>query len=166
MTMKKKTMAVDYPHSVMLLVVTGHVDGKVVLWQDLKLSAVLATYQGEIVDMCLIRTFIAVATSQGVIELWNLAFDKCIRKIDLRALSFKLLSNNVKNLVVTPNSFYFNTYGGDFIKVKLQIKQDRSQGLTMTVKQEVRRKNIVMFDEDWTAMCVIEKVRIGVIKER
>ena len=150
----------------MLLVVTGHVDGKVVLWQDLKLSAVLATYQGEIVDMCLIRTFVAVATSQGVIELWTLAFDKCIRKIDLRALSFKLLSNyNVKNLVVTPNSFYFNTYGGDFIKVKLQIKQDRIQGLTMTVKQEVHRKNIVMFDEDWTAMCIIEKVGTGLTPE-
>lgn len=149
----------------MLLVVTGHVDGKVVLWQDLKLSAVLATYQGEIVDMCLIRTFVAVATSQGVIELWTLAFDKCIRKIDLRALSFKVSSNYVKNLVVTPNSFYFNTYGGDFIKVKLQIKQDRMQGLTMTVKQEVRRKNIVMFDEDWTAMCIIEKVRFRLTPE-
>jgi hypothetical protein len=142
----------------MLLVVTGHVDGKVVLWQDLKLSSVLATYQGEIIDICLIRAFVAVATSEGVIELWTLAFDKCIRKIDLRALSFKLLSNHVKNLVVTPNSFYFNTYGGDFIKVKLQIVHEKIGGLTMSVKQEVRCKNIVMFDEEWTAMCVIEKV--------
>lgn len=144
----------------MLFVVTGHVDGKVVLWQDLKLTSVLATYQGEVIDICLIRTFVAVATSEGVIELWTMAFDKCIKQIDLRKLSFKLHSNHIKNLVVTPTSFYFNTYGGDFIKVKLAFSQDKVGALTMAVKQEIRRKNIVLFDEIWTAMCVIEKVRV------
>lgn len=75
------------------------------------------------VDLAIIKNFVAVASAEGVIELFTLSFQQKLRRLDIRSFAYKLCSNNIKNLVVTHNSLYFNTYGGDFIKLKLLVTQ-------------------------------------------
>lgn len=117
-----------------LILITGHQDGKIVQWDDLVPQKVLAKCTSAVIDLAILKNFVAVASADGVIELFSLSFQKKLRRLDLKSFSYKLISNSIKNLVVTHNSLYFNTYGGDFIKLKLTLTQSEDSELVVTFR--------------------------------
>lgn len=109
-----------------LVVLTGHVDGKLVRWENMVPVKVATKCSSSVVEMSMIKSNIVVATLKGTIEIWNYNFSKMLKRIDITTFSFKLMNYYIKNIVVTPHSIYFNTYGGDFIKTKYMITTDKS----------------------------------------
>lgn len=95
---------------------------------------VLSRSTSAIVDLAIIKNFVAVASAEGVIELFTLSFQQKLRRLDIRSFAYKLSSNSIKNLVVTHNSLYFNTYGGDFIKLKLIVTQSEDSKMAVTFR--------------------------------
>lgn len=122
----------EQPQKVVLL--TGHVDGKVVQWDNLRPVRELANFGSAIVEITFTKDIIIVATEEGIIELRSLDFGKRHRKLDIKNFAYKLMSNSIKNLVITHSSIYFNTYGGDFIKLKLLFGASDDQALTITLR--------------------------------
>lgn len=122
----------DQVQTVVLL--TGHIDGKVVRWDNLRPVRELANYSSAIVEITFIKNIIIVATEEGIIELRSMDFSVKHRKLDIKNFAYKLMSNHIKNLVITSNSIYFNTYGGDFIKLKLIIAPTDSKDLSITLR--------------------------------
>ena len=98
----------------------------------------------------------AIATAEGIIEFWTVGFTSCIKKVDTRSFAFKLMSYSLKNLVATTSSLYFNTYGGDFIKLKLMVIPGKGKDISFSYREK-RRKNIIMFEDEWNALTILEK---------
>ena len=71
---------------------------------------------------------------EGIIEIRKMDFTTKYRKLDIRNFAYKLMSNSIKNLVITTSSIYFNTYGGDFIKLKLVITENDSKDYSITLR--------------------------------
>lgn len=109
-----------------VVLLTGHVDGKVVRWDNLKPVKELAHYDAAVVEITFLKHFIVVATENGIIDLRSTDFSTKLRRLDIRRFAYKLMSNSIKNLVITHSSVYFNTYGGDFIKLKLIVNPAES----------------------------------------
>lgn len=124
-----------------LVAVTGHYDGKVVIWENLIPKSVLVKAKSSIVEIAMLKSCFAIATADGIIEFWTLGFERISKQIDIKTFSFKLMSNNIKNLVVTSNSLYFNTYGGDFINLALSFGKDKLIN-SLTFNYKVDKTNI------------------------
>ena len=75
---------------------------------------------------------------EGIIEMRKMDFLTKYRKLDIRNFSYKLMSNIIKNLVINTSSIYFNTYGGDFIKLKLVITKNESKDDSITLRVVTR----------------------------
>jgi WD40 repeat protein len=122
----------ERPQTVVLL--TGHVDGKVVRWDNLRPVRELAHFGSAVVEITFIKDILIVATEDGVIELRSADCATKHRKVDIKNFAYKLISNSLKNLVITHNAVYFNTYGGDFIKLKLVIAPSESKEVNITLR--------------------------------
>ena len=121
-----------------LTVYTGHVDGQIVEWINLIPNRTVSYCQTSVVEMAVMRTCLAVATSEGVIEFWTKNFERSIKKVDVRSFAFKLICNNIKNLVVTSSSLYFVTYGGDFVKLKLLAGHEKGKDTSFTYRVRLK----------------------------
>ena len=71
---------------------TGHKDGKVLLWRSDQYIGVLADYKDEVVVMAQCFEGIAIATMRGFIHIWDVYLSKCMKSIDLSSFPFKMLS--------------------------------------------------------------------------
>lgn len=132
--MQKSRMPVRDDHSDKVILVTGHKDGKIVRWEELVPGKILVKSSSAVVDLAIIKNFSVVATEEGIIELYSIDFKKKFRKLDIKNFAYKLISNSIKNLVVTGSSIYFNTYGGDFIKLKLIATENEESGKSITFR--------------------------------
>ena len=175
----------DEEEGPLLFVYTGHRDGKVVLWEQLDLVRELPR-QAEacpVVEICLLGQSVLIANQQGVIDVWSLGLELHLKRVDTKSFNSKLMSNNIKNIVrISANRFYFNTYGGDFLKMKLETSADKRQAslrplTTQNVAMQARlndgpaddgpqnkaqlskgTKNIAMLESlEWVAMTVVQK---------
>lgn len=118
-----------------LVLITGHQDGKIVKWENLVPVKILIRYTSAIVDMVIYKNVIVIGTAAGLIEIYSLDFQKKYKQLSFRELNaYKLMSFSIKNLVVANTAIYFNTYGGDFIKLKLTISEDSQTGITITFR--------------------------------
>jgi hypothetical protein len=132
--MRRESAKVKYSDLDTLILITGHKDGKIVRWEGLVPSKILVRSTSAVVDIAVIKDFSVVATAEGIIELYSLDFQKKFRRLDIRNFAYKLISNSIKNIVVTGSSIYFNTYGGDFIKLKLVLGEAQESGASITFR--------------------------------
>lgn len=132
--MRRESAKVEYTDLDTLILITGHKDGKIVRWEGLVPSKILVRSTSAVVDIAVIKDFSVVATAEGIIELYSLDFQKKFRRLDIRNFAYKLISNSIKNIVVTGSSIYFNTYGGDFIKLKLVLGEAQESGASITFR--------------------------------
>jgi WD40 repeat protein len=123
-----------------VVLLTGHIDGKVVKWDNLRPIKELTQYNSPIVEITLIKDIIIVATEDGILELRSIDFQQVYRKLDIKNFAYKLMSNSIKNLVITHSSIYFNTYGGDFIKLKLLVNETEGKGVSVTLRVKFANK--------------------------
>ena len=141
-----------------LVLLTGHKDGKLVLWNSLMPIKVLKEYKSEIVEIVLTKDTIVVGTEDGNLYFWLYTLDRCIKSIDIKSLPYQLLSTSLKNIVMAGSSIYVNTYGGDFLRIKLRVTEDSPGDFKLKFKEK-KIKNLVLFDDTWRTMAVLEKVR-------
>jgi WD40 repeat protein len=140
-----------------MVLLTGHKDGKLVLWSSLMPVKVLKEYRSEIVEIVLVKEAIVVGTEDGTLHFWLYSLDKCIKSIDIKSLPYQLLSSSLKNIVMAGSSIYVNTYGGDFLRIKIKVTEETPGDFKLKFKEK-KIKNLVLFDDTWKTMAVLEKV--------
>lgn len=86
-----------------LVLLTGHRDGKVLVWnmqQDgIAFEKVLSDYKHEIIEIVQLESGIGIATEDSFIHLWDLDLKNALKYIDLSNMPLKLYSLKLKNLV-------------------------------------------------------------------
>ena len=147
--------------SEIMLLLTGHKDGKVLVWdyeEDFTYSRVLADYKHEIIEIIHLKSGVGIATEDSFIHLWDLFLKSPLKYIDLSNMPLKLYSLKLKNIVPAGNKIFFNTYEGDMIQLDLKLKKEWSKN-SFICKYDARRiKNIIQLRKNLTSLTLIERV--------
>jgi hypothetical protein len=77
------------------LFLTGHKDGKILLWRSDSFIGVMHDYKDEVTCMTKCFEGIAICTWRGMIHIWDVHLTKCVKSIELSSLPFKLLNFNI-----------------------------------------------------------------------
>ena len=98
---------------------TGHKDGKVLLWRSDQYIGVLADYHDEVTAMCKCFEGVAIGTTRGFIHIWDSYLSKCMKSIELSSLPFKVLSYSIVSLDYNQKRLLVCTMAGDGIELTL-----------------------------------------------
>ena len=98
---------------------TGHKDGKVLIWRSDMFIGVLADYKDEVTCMTKCFEGIAIATSRGFIHVWDNYLMKVLKVIELASLPFKILSYSICGIDYNQKRLLVLTLGGDAIEIEL-----------------------------------------------
>jgi len=85
-------------HSLKHIVLTGHEDGKVLIWGLDAFIDILFDYQVEITCMSKCYDGYAIATKLGNIFIWDVNLTTEMRDIDFNNMPFQVLSNNITSM--------------------------------------------------------------------
>ena len=77
------------------LILTGHKDGKVLIWRSDAFLGVLTDYKDEVTCMTKCFEGIAICTWRGMIHIWDTNLNHQIKTIELSSLPFKILSYHI-----------------------------------------------------------------------
>ena len=102
-----------------LCALTGHVDGKLVLWVNMIPKKKIYEFGAQVVDITLLVPYIVLATDDFRVHISGVKLDGIKRTINLERHNFKFHSHRIKNLVKMESDIMLNTYKGDFIKIKI-----------------------------------------------
>ena len=80
------------------LFLTGHKDGKVLLWRYDSFIAVLIDYMDQITCMSKCFEGLVICTWSGKVNIWDAHLTRCTNSIELINLPFKLLSFNISSV--------------------------------------------------------------------
>ena len=89
---------VDIDHSLKHLLLTGHKDGKILIWRLQSYIGVLDDYKVEVTAMSQCQEGIAFATITGQVYFWDNYLLKCHRTVDINQMPFKILSNFIVSM--------------------------------------------------------------------
>ena len=128
---ENEAMVMDYDHTLKHLVITGHKDGKILIWRLQQFIGVLDDYGCEV--SCVSKCFegIAFATVKGHIYIWDQYLLKCTKQIDINQMPFKILSTYIVSMDYNQRRLLVTTINGDAIEVILT-----EAGSTKTVKAQ------------------------------
>lgn len=128
----------DADHSLKHLFITGHKDGKVLIWRLQQFIAVLDDYHCEVTAMTKCFEGIAIATVKGHIFIWDEYLLKCNKIIDLNEMPFKILSSYVVGMDYNQRRLLVCTMNGDVIQIILMeassTKSIKAQRLNTIVR--------------------------------
>jgi hypothetical protein len=74
---------------------TGHSDGKVLLWRSDHYIGMLADYRDEVTALSQCFEGIAIGTARGFVHIWDNFLSKSTKTIELSGLPFKTLSFSI-----------------------------------------------------------------------
>jgi len=117
------------------LFLTGHKDGKVLIWRSDSYIGMLADYRDEITAMSPCFEGIAIGTARGFIHIWDNYLSRSIKTIELHSLPFKLLSFTIISIDFNQRRLLVVTAAGD--AVEIQVDQSH------TNKVKAKRINAV-----------------------
>lgn len=145
-----------------LVLITGHRDGKVLLWtndnQEFVNPKQVCAYKHEIIEIIHLESGIGITTDDSLIHIWDFSMKVLQKDIDLSNMPFKLYSLKLKNIVGAKDKVFFNTYDGDMIMLNLRYKKECSKN-TFIYKFDAKRiKNIVKLKDSLTSLTLIERV--------
>lgn len=121
----------DYNHSLKHLLITGHKDGKILIWRLQNFIAVLDDYECEVTAMTKCFEGVCFATARGHIYVWDTYLLKCTKVIDINQMPFKILSTYIVNVDHNQRRLLVLTMNGDAIEVILT-----EAGSTKTIKAQ------------------------------
>jgi len=114
---------------------TGHQDGKVLLWRSDFYLGMLADYRDEITALSPCFEGIAIGTARGFVHIWDNYLSRSTKTIELSSLPFKTLSFGIISLDFNQRRLLIVTAAADAIEI--QIDQ------THTNKVKAKRINSV-----------------------
>ena len=118
------------------IILTGHKDGKILMWRSDQYIGVLADYKDEITAMSRCFEGIAICTFRGFIHLWDIYLTRCVKTIELSQLPFKLLSYGIISVDYNLKRLLVCTVAGDGIELTLdyshstRVKAKRLNAIT------------------------------------
>ena len=121
----------DYNHTLKHLLITGHQDGKVLVWRLQQFIAVLDDYECEVTAMTKCFEGIAFATMNGHIFIWDAYLLRCNKVVKITEMPFKILSTYIVNMDYNQRRLLVLTMNGDAIEVILN-----EAGSTKTIKAQ------------------------------
>lgn len=127
----------DAGHQMKHLIITGHEDGKVLIWNLQKYIVMLVDYEVEVTAMSKCFEGIAISTKGGKIYIWDEYLYRCSKIIDLNTMPFKILSSHIVSMDFNQKRLMVVSFGGDVIEIILS-----DAGSTKTIKAN-RFSNIV-----------------------
>jgi WD40 repeat protein len=145
-----------------LILITGHKDGKVLLWEfdgeEFKAPRTIVDYKHEIIEIIYLESGLGITTDDSLIHIWDLGLKNSLKDIDLSNMPFKLYSLRLKNIVSAKDKIFFNTYDGDMIMLNLKYKRECSKNTFIYKFDAKRLKNIVKLKDNLTSLTLIERV--------
>lgn len=141
-------------------VISGHSDGKVILWSNFVPKKSLFNFESEIIDICFFPPYLAFATDSFKIMITTTKLDSVIKVIDLNMHSSSLYSLSIKNLVPTSKEIIVNTYGGDFIRITLyfddqQTLKSKEKKIMQLAVLEGQVADMTLVEKDEERLCFI-----------
>ena len=119
---------VDIDHSLKHLLLTGHKDGKILIWRLQSYIGVLDDCQVDVTAMSLCQEGVAFATITGLVYFWDSYLLKCHRRIDINQLPFKILSNFIVSMDFNQRRLLILTMNGDVVELQLGAGGGSSDG--------------------------------------
>jgi len=140
----------DTDQSLKHLILTGHKDGKVLVWRLQNYIAVLEDYGCEVTCMSKCFEGIAIATIQGRIFIWDVGLLAEQRVIDINDLPFKVLSSFIVSMDYDQRRMLVLTMNGDVIELSLNevgsgeaVKAQRVQSVVRITCQSMKALTIL-----------------------
>ena len=96
---------------------TGHRDGKVLIWRSDHYIGMLADYRDEITAMSPCFEGIAIGTARGFIHIWDSYLSRSTKTIELSSLPFKVLSFAIISLDFNQRRLLVLTTAGDAVEI-------------------------------------------------
>jgi len=125
------------------IMLTGHKDGKVLMWRSDSYMGVLHDFEEEVSAMNLCFEGIVFCTWAGRIHFWDINLKGATRSIELVSLPFKLLNHNITGCDFNQNRLLLVTHAGDAIEVTcveergaLSVKACRIDAITKVTGQQ------------------------------
>lgn len=103
------------------ILLTGHNDGSVLLWECTEFQRIVVEYESCISALQVIVNWYAIATGLGMIYIWDSRLENCAKVIEISMFTFKLLSFEIISLQYVNKKFYISTKGGDIVEARIQL---------------------------------------------
>ena len=104
------------------LLLTGHHDGSVLLWEGIEFQKLVVAYEATITAIQVLVSWYAIGTSMGCIYFWDNRLDTCHKVIELSMWMFKLMSFEILSMCYVNKKLYISTKGGDVVEAKVQLE--------------------------------------------
>lgn len=114
-----KGQNLDFDHPLRHFMLSGHKDGKVLVWHLGICIGILDDFGTEVSAMSMCYDGVAFATTSGQIFLWDTNLTKCFKVIKLTELPFKILSTYIVSIDHNFNKLLVMTMSGDAVEVTL-----------------------------------------------
>jgi hypothetical protein len=146
------------------LFLTGHKNGRVLMWRSDSYIGVLTDYKDEITCMSKCFEGIVICTWRGNLHIWDTHLTRSMKTIELSALPFKVLSFNILSIDFNQKRLLLLTLAGDAVEISLtesggvnsnKVKAKRLNAITkitgqqkgMTILNQIERTVIIGGDD-------------------
>ena len=148
-----------------LVMLTGHSDGKLALWeyraQGFKYTRMVHEYKYSVVQLLYVGIGVAVCTDDAIISVWDLRMMDVLYIHDMSQLTFKLNSLKIKNVAWARDKIMLDTYSGDFVSISIKPKKEMKKDSFIYSIDGKRYRNIVKLNGKLTCSLLIEKKGVG-----
>lgn len=125
------------------MILTGHKDGKVLIWRSDSYLGVLTDFEEEVSTMNKCLEGLVFCTWSGRLHFWDIHLTGPTRTIEIQQLPFKLLNYNISSCDFNQNRLLICTMAGDAIEItmverdgQLQVKAKRVNQITKITGQQ------------------------------
>ncbi|CAK79604.1 unnamed protein product, partial (macronuclear) [Paramecium tetraurelia] len=140
-----------------IVIISGHQNGAVILWENFERMDLMTTYKDQIVCITSYQFGIIIGTDASTIHLWDFKFKNNIKNIDLTAFSFKLFSYVISDIVVAGDKLLVASTEGDVVEIFLQQKQEHSSNSFVNKLRANRINYIIQLSGTLQALCILER---------
>lgn len=103
------------------ILLTGHADGSVLLWQNTEFQRIVVVYNSKICAMKVLISWYLICTGLGLIYFWDSLLVSCSKVVEISMFPFKLLSFEVNSIKYVSKKLYISTNAGDLIEARVHL---------------------------------------------
>lgn len=164
-TIASKPLVKTDPQSVALSLLSGHQDGKVIVWRiqadDVHFEQVVKEYKYPVVQIEFVSTGVGIATDDAIINIWDVSMQTCTRSFDLSQLPFKLQSLKIKNMIWAKDKLLVTTFSGDFIQLNMDLRKELKKGSFVYSIHGKKFKNVFKLNKIVTSCLLLRKKNVN-----
>ncbi len=136
------------------LFLTGHKDGKVLIWRSDCYIGILTDFEEEVVGITKCYEGIVFCTWPGRIHFWDINLIGPTKTIELQSLPFRLLSYNIANIDFNQKRLLVLTVSGDAIEITIA----ESDGVNRNLIKAKRINSVTKITGQQKALALLNQV--------